>query len=374
MKILGESLLVFWQSLAEMSSYLLLGFFLAGIIAIFITPTLVQRHLGKPGLLGIIKATLFGIPLPLCSCSVLPIAASFRKNGASRGSSLAFLISTPQTGIDSILVTFSLLGPMFAIVRPLVALLSGIIGGVFVDFAYRKEPETAPENSFNSENNNHQTKQGLINTVITKFLYALHYGFFVLAKDISKPLLFGLFFSSALAIFIPDNFLAQIFGQNGGILGMLVMIAVSIPMYVCATASVPIAAILIAKGISPGAALVFLMTGPATNIAAIAIIWKVMGKKAAICYLITIIVCALVAGLCLDYIIVPRLGESSHCCPWKLPGLLQNISGVVLLCILIYGIFPQKNKKQNINNHKLEEKSENTQAPVCCCHCKKHDD
>jgi uncharacterized membrane protein YraQ (UPF0718 family) len=335
---LKQALFDFWGTITEMSPYLLFGFFVAGILSILISPNLVERHLGGRGIWPILKASLFGIPLPLCSCGVIPVSMSLHKHGAGKGPTISFLLSTPQTGVDSILVTLSLLGPVFAVFRPLVALVTGIIGGVIVNFLNRgtKDENTQPSKC-TDECCKETNKKG-------KIVRVLKYGFVTLPRDIGKAMLVGLLIAAVISAVIPDDFLAdKLLGT--GIFAMVVIMFFGIPIYVCATASVPIAAALILKGLSPGAALVFLITGPATNAAGFSTIWKVMGKRTAIAYLATVMACALGAGIILDKI-HPNLDISlkTHIHQNGSSGL-YHIAAVVLLAILVNAIISGRKNK-----------------------------
>ena len=316
----------------EMAPYLLFGFLVAGFLSVVISPELVERHLGGKKILPVVKATLFGIPLPLCSCGVIPVTVSLRKHGASRGAATGFLISTPQTGVDSIFVTLSLLGPVFAIFRPLIALVSGVVGGVAVSvFDRESATETPAVEQCNDSCCSGHEQRGLIGR-------ALRYGFLHLPNDIGKPLIVGVIVAGLISAVVPKDFFAEIIGT--GFLAMVVMMLVGIPVYVCATASVPVAAALIAKGISPGAALVFLMTGPATNAAAFATIWKIMGGRTALTYLITVAVTALASGLFLDYIFkMEGMTTAATHMHGFLPGYVKLVAAVILLLVLGLAIF-----------------------------------
>lgn len=326
LNIVGEM----WNVLGEMSIYLMFGFLIAGILSVLVSPETVERHLGGRGLLPIIKATVAGVPLPLCSCGVIPVATTIRKHGASRGATIAFLISTPETGIDSILVTYSLLGGVFAVLRPAVAALSGFIGGTMIDYFDHRRPQKDQEIP---------VCQGDCCTIGSPkrhwFYQILHHGFVVLPADIGKSLMIGILIAGLIAVFVPANYFSQTF-MSEGIGAMLVMMAVGIPSYVCASASVPMAMALIAKGVSPGAALVFLISGPATNAAAIATIWKIMGARTTTIYLVTTAVMALLAGIAIDYIFTfspitagPLTGEE------VIPRYIQNVASVIFLGVLI---------------------------------------
>ena len=331
-----------WKVLGEMSPYLLFGFLVAGLMHVLIPTKIIEKQLGGKGILPAIKAALIGVPLPLCSCGVIPVAASLRKNGASREATTAFLISTPQTGVDSILVTFSLLGPIFAIFRPFAAFLEGVIGGWLVGiFAPKDETSFTAQEACTDEccaPENGNTQSGRISRIF-------RYGFIVLPRDIGKSLVIGLLIAACISAFIPDNFFFGILGH--GIVAMLIMMAVGIPLYVCATASVPIAASLIAKGVSPGAALVFLMTGPATNAATLAVIWQTMGRRTASIYLATIAVFSIAFGFLLDYIFV--LGKTTASAPIDLmpPIWFDTLCSVALILLLANALvkFPGKSKK-----------------------------
>ncbi len=320
----------FWATVGQMSPYLLFGFAVAGVLKVLIPTSFVQKHLAGSGIWPIIKSSLFGVPLPLCSCGVIPVAMSLRKRGASKGATIAFLLSTPQTGVDSIFVTWALLGPVFMIARPVIALITGIIGGVAVDSFDRKEsivPEIEEDDPAENKNN-----------LIVGFKHA----FIVLPRDIGAAMLIGLVIAAIISVAVPDDFFAEKIGT--GIGAMIIMMLIGIPLYVCATASVPIAAALIAKGLTPGAALVFLMTGPATNAASIAIIWKIMGSRTAIIYLLTVVVCALVSGLLLDAMF-SDLGSQIHSHFHQMGATpLEHISAVVLLAVLFWGIYKKYRK------------------------------
>jgi len=332
---LRKVLFDFWGTIAEMSPYLLFGFFVAGILSILISQNFVERHLGGRGIWPVLKASLFGIPLPLCSCGVIPVSMSLHKHGASKGSTISFLLSTPQTGVDSILVTLSLLGPVFAIFRPVLALITGIVGGSIVNYL-----------SQGSEDKNHQPPKCTDvccekSDTKGKIFRGLKYGFVTLPRDIGKAMLVGLVIAATISVIVPDDFFAEkLFGT--GLFAMVVMMFIGIPIYVCATASVPVAAALILKGLTPGAALVFLVTGPATNAAGLTIIWKVLGWRIALAYLFAVMVCALGGGLLLDTMF-PYLSISVKTHMHHMGSLvLGNIAAIVLLAILLYAILGEK--------------------------------
>ena len=324
----------FWATVAEMSPYLLFGFFVAGILSVLVSQRLVERHLGGRGIWPLLKASLFGVPLPLCSCGVIPVSMSLHKHGASRGSTISFLLSTPQTGVDSIFVTLSLLGPVFAVFRPLAAFITGITGGTLVDLFTRSSENDSQVPPKCTDECCDTTGTGL------KITRGLKYGFVTLPRDIGKAMLVGLLIAAVISALVPDGYFAEKLGT--GIFAMVVMIFLGIPVYVCATASVPVAAALILKGLTPGAALVFLMTGPATNAASFITIWKVLGKVTAITYLATVAGCALLGGVLLDYIASGFDFEIAARPGWMLPSAVKYISAVVLLAVLAYAVLTKK--------------------------------
>lgn len=313
-----------WTTAGQMAPWLLVGFLAAGILHAFIPERLVRRHLGGSGLLPVLKASLAGVPLPLCSCGVIPVAAQMRRSGASRASCVSFLISTPQTGVDSIAVTWSLLGPVFALFRPAVAFASGVVGGLLVSRAVAETPpagdagtgEEAPE------------ERG------SPLARALRHAFVTLPADLSRSLVAGILIAGAIGALLPPDALAGRLGQ--GILPMLAMMALGIPLYVCATGSVPIAAALVARGLSPGAALVFLVTGPATNAAAIAIVHRTMGRATAAIYVATVAATGLASGLLLDTLFTLPGIPAPHCdagcalAPW------ESGSALLLAALLLF--------------------------------------
>ena len=324
-----------WDTLREMAPFLLFGFFVAGILSVFIQPETVEHHLGGSGIRQVLKAALFGGPLPLWSCGVIPVGASLRRHGASAGATTSFLISTPQTGVDSVMVTLSLLGPVFAIFRPIVSFVSGVVGGALVN-AFGPEEDPSQPNGPVCVGECCTGTPGQ-----NRFLRAIRYGFITLPRDINRALIIGVVVAGLIAAIVPDDYFSTILG--GGILSMLVMMLVGIPVYVCATASVPIAAALIMKGVSPGTALVFLLTGPATNAATISTIWRTMGRRTAGIYLGTVAGASILAGLLLDMFISGTAETAIHAPYWMIPGDVKTVAAIVLLGVL-FAAFAQPSK------------------------------
>ena len=349
--------------LAEMAPYLLLGFLVAGILYAFVPGEFYRNHLARPGAWAVIKAALIGVPLPLCSCGVLPTAVSLRRNGASRGASASFLIATPQTGIDSIAATYSLLGLAFAIIRPVAALVTAFVGGMLVsreDKACAVDPEQEVDTS----------DAPASDTFTGKIRDALRYGFVDMIQNIGKWLIIGLVIAAAITVFVPDGFFTFFAGYP--LLSMLAVVIVAVPMYVCSTGSIPIALSLMLKGLSPGAAFVLLMAGPAANFASIIIVSRSLGKKAAAIYIATIVVGAIAIGTCIDYL-MPRswftmpMAAGESCCHLHV-SLFSGICSVLLIVLLINALI----KRYISNKSEKMEKGENIiiVKGMSCGHCK----
>ncbi len=349
-EVATEIILESWLVLGQMAPYLLFGFLMAGALSVCISPELVERHLGGRGLGPVLKASLFGIPLPLCSCSVIPVSASIRRHGASRSATTAFLLSTPQTGVDSIAVTYAMLGPVFAVFRAVAALLTGLLGGGLVQVFDRDEPGGETDDASSQGCTEACCAEDPQQNILTRIL---HYGLVVLPRDIGLALLLGVAIAGAMAAFIePGQWEAYV---GGGIGSILLLMAVGVPFYVCATASVPIAAGLMHIGASPGAALAFLIAGPATNAATFTTIWKLLGRRSAALYMTTVAVSAVACGLALNYLIPlfpamqPELGSHAHHADES--GWFANVAAVALLLVVAWSY------RNNATAGKLSESS-----------------
>lgn len=356
-----EYILPFISLLVEMSPYLLLGFLVAGILHAFVPRSLYTRCLSGSGFSSVALAALFGVPLPLCSCGVIPTAMSMRRQGASRAATVSFLISTPQTGVDSIFATASLLGLPFALLRPVIAFLTALTGGMLTGTFVR---ETAAETAESI------SERPLPHSFIAKCRAALRYGFVDMVQDIGRWLVIGLVLAGLITVLVPDDFFASV--GDRPILGMLLVLAFSVPMYICATGSIPIAAALMLKGLSPGAALVLLMAGPATNMAAILVIGKVLGRKTLVFYLAAIIAGAMGFGLLIDYALpgewfAPVLAGHGAACDHA-AGIVwwKAVSGVVFLALLIAAFLLKYRKSTPDMNMQRVYKIKGMQ----CNHCK----
>lgn len=376
----------------QMSPYLLLGFLLAGIMHAFIPKRYFTRYLSKPDLRSVVNAALLGIPLPLCSCGVLPTAMSLRKEGASKGAATSFLIATPQTGVDSIIATFSLMGQPFAVIRPIVALVTALFGGTLVNVIDKEKPEKAEEAEHccchheeeeaghccchheeevaghcccHHEEEEaehccchhdeeeaghcccHHEADAKQTTFLGKCLVALRYAFVDMIADIGKWLVLGLVIAALITVLVPDTFFA-VFADNTW-LSILLVLAISIPMYICATGSIPIAVALMLKGLTPGAALVLLMAGPAANFASILVIRKQLGLRTLMAYLAAIVGGAIGGALVIDYLL-PRawftdhlVQMSAHCVEGA--SWFQWTCTAVLLLLLGYAFYKNRKKK-----------------------------
>lgn len=344
----------------ESAPWLLLGLILAGMLKMFVSMSWMHKQLGGHGFKSTIKAALLGAPLPLCSCGVIPAAISLRRSGASKAATTSFLVSTPETGVDSIAISYVLLGPFMAIVRPISAIISAISAGLLVGredtsnaneslkyYALTANKQDEKTSCCSNKNAQPQTtkpsccankKVQETKSILQRIIAGLHFAATDLLRDTSLWLLIGLFFAALVQTYIPIDFMAK---WGDGILAMLVMVVISIPMYICATASTPIAAGLLLAGVSPGAVLVFMLAGPATNIATLGVVSKELGQRALWGYLGGVLGVALVSGLIVnylvntfDFVVMPQVGEHAT----LLPEIVTVSSGM-LLAILMSKVF-----------------------------------
>ncbi len=327
--ILGQA----WLVTAQMAPWLLLGFAVAGLLSTVVATAWLERHLGGRGLLPVVKAAAFGVPLPLCSCGVIPVAASLRANGASRPATTAFLLSTPQTGVDSILVTWSLLGPVFAVLRPVLALMTGLVGGGLVQALVPEERRAAPAFPLAPAG-----PAGAGHGAGFRLAAALRYGLVTLPADIARPLLLGLALAGLMGALAPADLAARF--VEPGPWSVLLMMLVGIPLYVCATASVPLAVGFIHLGVTPGAALAFLIAGPATNAATLTTIGRVLGRRTLFIFLAVVAASAFGSGLLLDALlprlahVAPALGHAGH--HHEHAGPWAQAAAAALLLLLVH--------------------------------------
>lgn len=331
--------------LNEMSPYILLGFLIAGVMHAFIPQQTFARHLSGTGWKAVVKSALIGVPLPLCSCGVLPTAVAMKRNGASRAASTSFLIATPQTGVDSIAATWSMLGPAFAVIRPVAALVTAVFGGVAVG-----KSEPAADHDHNEDHYDIETHAtGFLGKIVS----ALRYGFVDLVGSIGSWLVAGLIIAALITVYVPADFFA-VLGANP-VLSMIAVLIIAIPMYVCATGSIPIAMTLVMKGLSPGTALVLLMAGPAANFASFTLISREMGRKSAVIYLLAIIVGAMAFGLMIDYLLPQQwfalsAGAADCCHGGHHFELFPTICSAILVSLLIASFIRRFIQPNNITN------------------------
>ncbi|WP_336622627.1 MULTISPECIES: SO_0444 family Cu/Zn efflux transporter [unclassified Agarivorans] len=282
--------------------WLFLGFIIAASLKLGLPSRWLAKHLGNSKPSTTIKAAFIGAPLPLCSCGVIPAAMGLRRAGASKSATTSFLIATPETGVDSVAVSYALLGPVMAIVRPVAAITSAIVAGLLVGNSEDNKPVTSEVKSCCSKKNASQQQQATaeVKLSVKQKISAWLNSFAELVGDSYLWLLIGLVFAALIQTYLPESFMTR-WGQ--GWITMLVMVLVGVPMYICATASTPIAAGLIIAGISPGAALVFMLAGPATNVATLMLVRQEMGMRALVAYLTGVVVSAMAFGWGLDWAI-----------------------------------------------------------------------
>ena len=325
----------------EMSPYLLLGFFFAGVMHAFIPGMVYNRYLGGKGFKSVFYGALFGIPLPLCSCGVLPTAMSLRKQGASKGATASFLISTPETGVDSIIATYSVLGLPFAVIRPVAAFCNAIMGGWLINKFGDKDEVVPVDASAKTCCCHHKQEETHHEGFLGKMREALRFGFVEMIEDIGKWLVIGLVIAGLITVFVPDEFFALFRGNTQ--LSMLLVLCIAIPMYICATGSIPIAVVLMMKGLTPGAALVLLMAGPACNMASILVINKTLGRKSLVFYLVSIITMAILWGHVVDYLLPAEWFQMAlsvgRCCIEESTSWLNWSSTIVLGLLLLNALW-----------------------------------
>ena len=367
----------------EMAPFLLFGFAMAGVISTYLRPERLQPLLSGEGSRPVAIAAVVGAPLPLCSCSVVPVAAALRQAGAGRGPTSAFLISTPETGVDSIAATYGLLGPWMAVARPVAALATALATGLAVgagersarrpqvssptaapakrpfgagfpglptagaeaDCCHASQPAPEPEPCCAAEVDG-AAPRGLPDpeharpSAPARWRAALAYGFVRLVDDLAWPLVLGVLVSGLIAALLPTEWLVSPALQ--GPLGYLVMLAVGLPVYVCAAASTPVAATLIAKGLSPGAALVFLLASPATNLGSLLVVRRLLGGRGLAIHLLVLSISTLAAGFALDLLLSAAgvdlrapLAEAQH----EHTGPLAQLSALVLAALLLASFY-----------------------------------
>ena len=346
--MISQILVESWRILVEAGAYILLGILAAGILKVFLSPATVAAHLGRGRFLPVIKAALFGIPLPLCSCGVLPAAAALKKQGANNGATTAFLVSTPESGVDSIAVTYALMDPVMTVARPVAALVTAISAGFAGNLINPDDQETVSvEQDLTCQIDGccdgtdcPPEEHADHHSWLEKVTAGLRFAFFDVWEDIVVWFFVGLLLSGIITVLIPDGFISHHLG--GGISSMLLMLLIGIPIYICATGSTPVAASMVMKGASPGTAMVFLLSGPATNLTALSVITGMLGKRGTVIYLAALVACSVAAGLAIDALYL-SLGISASAAMGKagkmLPEWIQLTCAVILLLISIPPVF-----------------------------------
>ena len=354
MELMFEFANSFLKLLDAMSIYIIVGLFIAGVLKQIIPDDFVSSHLGKNSTLSVIKATIFGIPLPVCSCSVLPLAQGLKKEGASKGSIQSFLISTPITGVDSILATFSFFGLFFTIFRVISSIIIAIIVGLIQNFVAKNDEKTfekpklqtftqikqeestcCSSSSCCDSNKNTQKKFSF------KSVFSYAYG--TLFQDMAKSLLIGLIIGALFTTFIPEEYAKLLFDNQ--FLTYFVILIFAIPLYTCATASLPIAASLMLQGMSGGAAFIFLTAGPATSAITMSVIFKMLGKTSLIIYVGTISILSLLFGIVFDNVFM-NIEILTISKDMDETNFFKSISSFLLLILIIYHLYKQKFSKK----------------------------
>ncbi len=341
MQFIYDVLLSSWDMLQLASIYILFGLLVGGMLKMFLSPAYVAAHLGSGRYSSVFKAALLGIPIPLCSCGVLPAATSLKKQGANNGATTAFLISTPESGVDSISITWALLDPIMTIARPVSAFISAFAAGCAENFFNPPDAtkRATPDLSCPIDNccdgrdcppDEHKHHHNLLE----KLKIGTKYAATDLWAELAGWFFVGILLAGIINVLVPDAVIARYLG--GGLGSMLLMLTFGIPLYICATASTPIAAAFILKGVSPGTALVFLLVGPATNVTSLSVLFGLLGKRATALYLLSIAIISVLCGLVVDAVYF-GLGISAAASVGQaaefLPGWLMT-SGTLLLLVL----------------------------------------
>lgn len=361
---------------SDMALFMLIGMILTGILNGVMKKDMVARHLGPGSRLPSVKAALMGVPLPLCSCGVLPTTIFLGQSGASTSAVMAFLISTPQTGVDSIIATLGMMGVVFAVYRPVAAFISGAAGGAVIQWIAGKKAVSEFKDADVSCEDGHccaaELEPAEKLTLGARIKGMAQYAFFDFMDDIAVHFLIGVLVAAAITLVLPTDFFTNI-AIGSGILGMLVMLIIGLPMYICSTSSIPIALVLMAKGISPGAAFVFLFAGPATNAASLSVLIKTLGKKTVGAYLAVTAVCAVGFGLLLDALIaafgwdVAPIGDAMA---GHGTSLLKIIAGVLFGLLLLRSMVMKLSARIKARHtHKAEADAVLRVEGMTCGHC-----
>lgn len=329
---------------AESAPYLLFGFAAAGLLRALVPEEKIYRLLGDNSFRSVLLASLLGVPLPLCSCAVIPAAAGLRRSGAGKPATTSFLISTPETGVDSISITYALMDPIMTVARPLAAFVTALLTGAAVGLL--PDEDVPPESTENQEAASCCNDAGCGEAPSAGELSfgdavrnGLRYAFGPLLEDLAPLLVIGFVLAAVVTAIVPDGFFAAI---PSGWISSLVMMLVATPVYICASAATPIAAALVLKGLDPGAALVLLLVGPATNVTTILVVLRLMGRRVLAVYVLGVTTCALAAGVAVNAIyaglqidasaVVAATGDTGV-------SAVQAIAALVLVALLAYHLW-----------------------------------
>ncbi len=365
-QLLLEFLNNFWLLLNSIAFFILLGVLIAGLFKLLLPDAFIKKHLGQHNIMSNLKAAILGIPLPLCSCSVIPFVSALKKSGASRSSILTFLISTPITGIDSIMATYGVFGWVFTLYRIISSVVISLVAGLLtllllkedkVDDAEKNQPGYLinKNNAMNLKPQTHLNYQvsGKLQNIKIKvvdkqdklnfFQQVMSYAFDDIYKDIARSLMIGVFIGALIVTFIPEN-LAEYISSNP-LLNYVLVLLVSMPLYICATSSIPLGLSLLSAGFSPGASFIFLTAGPATNTITMSIVLKTLGKGALIIYLSSVITGSILFGYFFDYFFSESFTQISLFHEQdEDAGFIAQISSVLLIYLSIKYSFNQKAK------------------------------
>lgn len=340
-----EFLQALWSYIVVSAPYLLLGLALSGLIKQFIPMEKVKKWLGGNNLASVTRASLVGVPLPLCSCSVIPTAVTLRKSGASKASTSSFLISTPESGVDSMAVTYAMMDLPMTILRPLAAFFSALLAGG-LQMVFNKEEDAKADSSIEASAgasccSKNKSATNIKDPLSQKIKNSFRYGFSDLIDDIAVWLAFGLLLGAAIQVMVPDNFFESMTMNQSRFLILLV----GIPVYICASATTPIAASLILKGMSPGTALLLLLVGPATNASNIMVLQKYIGKKGVALNVAAVIIAALAFSYLTDFLYIQYFETNwaiSMVHDHSSPALWENVLGVILSALVLKGVVKEK--------------------------------
>lgn len=346
----------FWLLLNSIAFFILIGVLIAAVFKLLLPDSFIKKHLGQHNILANIKAAILGIPLPLCSCSVIPFVSSLKKSGASRSSVQTFLISTPITGADSILATYGVFGWLFTIYRVITSVIISLIAGLLTLLLIKDDkaeleatPEVPPEFE-TAKHLNFNVVGKPLNIKVVKaeekknlLQQILSYAFDDIYKDIARSLMVGVLIGAVIVTFMPDN-LAEYISSNQ-LLNYALVLAVSMPLYVCATASIPLGLSLLTAGFSPGAAFIFLTAGPATNTITMSVVFKTLGKGALVIYLLSVIIGSLIFGFFFDQFFPDTISQISAMFEHEEEsGFLAQVSSVILVYLSIKYSFNKNSK------------------------------